>query len=55
MEWRNYINFRDYLNTYPEIAKQYENVKIGLVEKLGSMRKQRDFLKSCVNLQDGIE
>lgn len=44
MEWRNYINFRDYLNTYPEIAKQYENVKTGLVEKLGSMGSRNDYV-----------
>ena len=44
MEWRNYINFRDYLNTYPEIAKQYENVKTGLVEKFGSMRSRNDYV-----------
>ena len=44
MEWRNYINFRDYLNTYPDIAKQYENVKIGLVEKLGSVGSRNDYV-----------
>lgn len=44
MEWRNYINFRDYLNTYPEIAKQYENVKTRLVEKLGSMGSRNDYV-----------
>lgn len=44
MEWRNYINFRDYLNTYPEIAKQYENVKTGLVEKFGSMGSRNDYV-----------
>lgn len=26
-EWRNYLNFRDYLNTYPAAAKAYEAVK----------------------------
>ncbi len=44
MEWRNYINFRDYLNTYPEIAKQYENVKTGLVEKLGNVGSRNDYV-----------
>lgn len=44
MEWRNYINFRDYLNACPEIAKQYENVKTGLVEKLGSVGSRNDYV-----------
>ena len=26
-EWRNYLNFRDYLNTYPAAAREYEAVK----------------------------
>ncbi len=33
MEWINYINFRDYLNKNPEIAKEYEALKIELCEK----------------------
>lgn len=45
MEWRNYINFRDYLNAFPEIAKQYENVKIGLVEKLGNIGSRNDYVE----------
>lgn len=32
-EWTNYINFRDYLNTFPAKAKEYEEVKIRLMEK----------------------
>ena len=27
--WSNYINFRDYLNAKPNVAKEYENLKIG--------------------------
>lgn len=27
------VYFRDYLNAYPEIAKEYENLKITLAEK----------------------
>ena len=34
MEWR----------TYPEIARQYENVKTRLVEKLGSMGSRNDYV-----------
>lgn len=32
-QWYNYIAFRDYMNTFPEKAKEYENLKIELVEK----------------------
>ena len=28
--WNDYLNFRDYLNTYPEKAKSYETLKIKL-------------------------
>jgi GrpB-like predicted nucleotidyltransferase (UPF0157 family) len=30
-EWTNYINYRNYLNTFPEIAKQYETLKLELM------------------------
>lgn len=33
MQWKNYINFRDYLNSNPSIAKQYEDLKIELVTR----------------------
>ena len=29
-EWRNYLNFRDYLNTFPAAAKAYEALKLSL-------------------------
>ncbi len=32
-QWRNYINFRDYLNTHEEDAKAYEKCKLDLWEK----------------------
>lgn len=32
-EERNYISFRDYLNTHPEDAKKYEELKISLANK----------------------
>ena len=31
MEFINYINFRDYLNSTPSVAKEYENLKLSLV------------------------
>lgn len=33
MDWINYINFRNYLNDNPTVAKEYENLKISLAEK----------------------
>lgn len=33
MEWKNYVNFRDYLNKTPLTAREYENLKIALAEK----------------------
>lgn len=30
MEWINYINFRDYLNNMPSVAKAYEDLKLSL-------------------------
>ena len=30
MDWINYINFRDYLNSTPSVAKEYEALKISL-------------------------
>ena len=33
VQWRNYINLRDYLNACPEKARSYENLKIKMAEK----------------------
>ena len=30
MDWINYINFRDYLNSTPKVAKEYEELKVAL-------------------------
>jgi len=32
-EWINYINFRNYLNAKPAVAKKYEDLKISLLKK----------------------
>lgn len=32
-EWRNYINFRDYLNAFPQKAREYEALKQSLAER----------------------
>ena len=39
MEWRNYINFRDYLNTYPEKAMIYDECKKKLAAQFPDDRK----------------
>lgn len=39
IEWNHYINFRDYLNTYQEEAKRYEQLKIELVQQYSQDRK----------------
>lgn len=33
MDWRNYINFRDYLNSIPAVAKAYEDLKVLLAKQ----------------------
>ena len=33
MDWINYINFRDYLNSTPTVAKAYEDLKVSLAEQ----------------------
>jgi len=33
-DWKNYINFRDYLNKNPLVAKEYEDLKISLAKEL---------------------
>lgn len=38
-EWNNYINFRDYLNTYPEKAKLYDTCKQKLAMRYSNDRK----------------
>lgn len=33
MDWRNYINFRDYLNNIPTVAREYEELKVTLANQ----------------------
>lgn len=33
MDWLNYINFRDYLNLKPSVAKEYEKLKVSLAKQ----------------------
>lgn len=39
-QWKHYIHFRDYLNTYPEKAKLYEDCKKRLALQFSANRKQ---------------
>ncbi len=36
--WNNYINFRDYLNAFPEYAKKYDDLKKSLALEFASNR-----------------
>jgi GrpB-like predicted nucleotidyltransferase (UPF0157 family) len=45
MEWINYINFRDYLNTFPEKAKQYESLKVSLARKFPFDEGRKHYLE----------
>ena len=45
MDWINYINFRYYLNQNPDIAKQYEDLKVSLAEKAPEDRGREKYLK----------
>ncbi len=37
-QWKNYLNFRDYLNAIPDVAKEYERLKVNLATKHPSDR-----------------
>lgn len=39
VEWNNYINFRDYLNTHPEKAILYDELKQKLAQQFSNDRK----------------
>lgn len=39
MDWINYINFRDYLNSSPSVAKEYEKLKVSLALQDSSREK----------------
>jgi len=53
--WRDFINFRNYLNTHPSVAESYEALKIKLASEYTSsmVRKQyqdskRDFIEQIL-------
>ncbi len=45
MDWVNYINFRDYLNNNPDIAKQYEDLKVSLAKQVSVDNGREKYLK----------
>ena len=45
MDWVNYINFRDYLNNNPDIAKQYEDLKVSLSKQAPIDNGREKYLK----------
>lgn len=45
MEWINYINFRDYLNKTPTVAKAYEDLKISLASEAPVDKGREQYLK----------
>ena len=51
MEWINYINFRDYLNQRPAVAKEYETLKLSLantVPRNDGREKYKDGKWDCI-------
>ena len=45
MDWINYINFRDYLNSTPSAAKEYEALKVSLALKASADRGREQYTK----------
>lgn len=45
MDWIDYINFRDYLNSTPAVAKAYENLKVSLAEQAPVDSGREKYLK----------
>lgn len=49
MEWINYINFRDYLNKMPMVAKEYENLKTSLAAAVPIDKGREQYFKGKHN------
>ena len=45
MDWINYINFRDYLNSTPSVAKEYEDLKVSLASQAPIDSGREKYLK----------
>lgn len=58
--WRDYIFFRDCLNTHPDAAAEYERLKLGLMEeykndRLSYTEGKAEFIERILNLREGRE
>ena len=54
LQWTNHIVFRDYLNTFPEKAREYEEIKIKSKENCNNdiwkyNNGKDEFIKKCSN------
>ena len=38
LQWHNYVDLRDYMNAFPEKAKEYEELKIRLVKECNNVQ-----------------
>ena len=52
--WNNYINFRDYLNAFPEYAKEYDDLKKKLALEFADNRRdytagKHEFIEKILN------
>ena len=45
IDWINYINFRDYLNSTPSVAKEYEDLKVSLASQNPMDNGREKYLK----------
>lgn len=45
MDWINYINFRDYINNTPSVAKEYEDLKVSLAQQVPVDSGREKYLK----------
>ena len=45
MDWINYINFKDYLNRTPSVAKEYEDLKVSLAKQAPIDSGRETYLK----------
>ena len=53
-QWRNYVDFRDYMNLFPEKAKEYEALKEQLVEECENIQTRytdgkREYMKKMLD------
>lgn len=52
-QWHNYIDFRDYMNAFPEKAKEYEKLKINLANTCNNIQTdytdgKQEFMKKIL-------